>query len=51
MKYLILAEICLTVGTPDWVVIFCWVFFGLDVARAITDTLAIIIHEKYVKKN
>ena len=42
MKYLILAEICLTVGAPDWVVIFCWVFFGLDVINAIIaiiDTL------------
>lgn len=50
MKYLILAEICLTVGTPDWVVVFCWVFFGLDVVQAIANTIAIVL-EKYVKKN
>lgn len=50
MKYLILAEICLTVGTPDWVVTFCWVFFGLDFIQAIANTLVIVL-EKYIKKN
>lgn len=50
MKYLILAEICLTVGTPDWVVIFCWVFFGLSVVDAIANTLVVVL-EKYIKKN
>ena len=35
MKYLILAQICLTVGTPDWVVIVCYISFAIRTLRAI----------------
>lgn len=50
MKYLILAEICLTIGAPNWVVVFCWVCFGLNVTNAIVDML-IKICEKFKEKN
>ena len=34
MKYLIFAEICLTVGTPDWVVVVCYVCFALQTLKS-----------------
>ena len=39
MTYLILAQICLTIGTPDWVVAVCYVYFGMD---CLTDLIALI---------
>jgi hypothetical protein len=33
--YLILAEICLTIGAPNWVVTICWMGFADAIARAI----------------
>lgn len=50
MIYFILAEICLTIGTPNWVVVLCSIFFGLDVACAIINIL-LIIYAKYIEKN
>ena len=35
MKYLILAQICLTVGTPDWVVVVCYIGFAIRTLRAL----------------
>ena len=50
MIYLILKEICLIIGAPNWVVVFCSTFFWLDVACAIIDIL-LIIYAKYIEKN
>jgi len=35
MTYIILAQIALTVGTPDWVVTMCYVLFGLKLGIAL----------------
>ena len=35
MTYLILAQICLTVGTPDWVVVVCYIGFAIRTLRAL----------------
>ena len=45
MYYLILAQICLTVGTPNWVVVLCYVCVAL---RGI-NTLAEVIKEAVAK--
>ena len=41
--YIILAQIALTVGTPDWVVTMCYVLAGanlvLDIIRGIVKAL------------
>ena len=46
MKYLILAQICLTVGTPNWVVVVCYVCFGIECFATLLETIAKIILEK-----
>lgn len=40
MLYLILAEICLTVGTPMWAVYLSYVCFGIHVLKAIVNAIA-----------
>lgn len=35
MKFLILAQICLTVGTPNWVVVVCYIGFAIRTLRAL----------------
>ena len=37
--YIILAEICLTVGAPNWVVTLCWVGLGIEVLRTIAQVI------------
>lgn len=39
MTYLILAEICLTVGAPNWVVAVSFVCFGLRLIQAAIKTV------------
>lgn len=39
MKFLIYAEICLTIGAPTWVVTICWVCFGLSILRTIGEVI------------
>lgn len=39
MTYLILAQICLTVGTPDWVVVLCYVLFALSVVATLLKSI------------
>lgn len=50
MMYLILAQICLTVGTPDWVVTLCYVVFGLKMIVSIAQSLIKTIKEKKWKE-
>lgn len=50
MMYLILAQVCLTVGTPDWVVTLCYVVFGLKMIVSITQSLIKTIKEKKWKE-
>lgn len=46
MTYLILAQICLTIGTPNWVVAVCYVYFGME---CLTDLIALIAKIFYDK--
>ena len=39
MTYLILAQICLTVGTPNWVVTLCYVLFALSVVATLLKSI------------
>ncbi len=50
MIYLILAQVCLTVGTPDWVVTLCYVVFGLKMIVNIAQSLTKVIKEKKWKE-
>lgn len=49
MTYLILAQICLTVGTPDWVVVLCYVLFALSVLASVLKCVAKTYLDKYDK--
>lgn len=40
MAYIILAQICLAVGTPHWVVTFCYICFGIRVICTIIKMIA-----------
>lgn len=50
MIYLILAQVCLTVGTPNWVVTLCYIMFGLKmiviIARSLIKTIKTIKEKK-----
>ena len=39
MYYLILAQICLTVGTPNWVVVVCYVCTVLRGINALAEAI------------
>lgn len=48
--YLIFAQICLAVRTPNWVVILCYVMFGLKMIVNIAQSLIKTIKEKKRKE-
>lgn len=46
MFYLIFAQICSAVGTPDWVVTLCYVMFGVNMIVNIIKEVVKTIKEK-----
>ena len=38
MIYLILAMICITIGTPKWVIVLCWIGFGFIMIKSFTKS-------------
>ena len=45
MVYIILAEICLTIGTPNWVVVLAWVCGGVSILGATINAIAKALNE------
>lgn len=45
MMYVILAEICLTIGAPNWVVALSWVCGGLSIAGATIEVIKKALNE------
>lgn len=43
LVYIILAEICLTVGAPNWAVVLCWVGLGVVCVRMLIEIIQKII--------
>ena len=46
MKYLILAQICLTIGTPNWVVVVCYIGFAIRMLNALLEGVKYYLENK-----